>query len=70
MSKLKSKRVIYVFAQWAGMKNAVLMGLLHSELLRGKEVKNGVKTWRTLAAKHGIPKSEQELKALAFSRVE
>ncbi len=38
MSKIKSERLIYVFAQWVGMKKAILMGKLHSELLRGKEM--------------------------------
>lgn len=38
MSRINKKRIIYVFAHWAGMKEAILMGRLHSELLRGKEI--------------------------------
>lgn len=32
------------------------------------EVKKAVQSWRTIASKHGISKSEQELKSLAFSK--
>lgn len=38
MSKKITKRDLYVFAHWQGMKQATLMGALHSELLRGKEI--------------------------------
>ncbi len=38
MSKKVTKRKIYVFANWPGMEEPVLMGTLHSELLRGKEI--------------------------------
>jgi serine/threonine-protein kinase HipA len=38
MSKRKSKRTVYVFAHWVGMKQASLMGMLYSELVRGIEI--------------------------------
>ncbi|MCD4682095.1 MAG: HipA domain-containing protein [Bacteroidales bacterium] len=38
MSKKKSNRTVFVFAHWMGMKEPTLMGMLHSELLRGKEI--------------------------------
>lgn len=38
MSKLTSRRDIYVFADWDGVNGPQPMGVLHSELLRGKEV--------------------------------
>lgn len=38
MSKSNSKRTIYVFADWDGLDNATLVGVLYAELLRGKEV--------------------------------
>jgi len=38
MSKRETKRTVYVFAHWLEMEKATLMGILHSELLRGKEI--------------------------------
>jgi len=38
MHRRGTKRTVYVFAQWKGMENATLMGMLYSELLRGKEI--------------------------------
>lgn len=38
MSRRQTKRTVYVFAHWVGMEKAVLMGILNSELLRGKEI--------------------------------
>lgn len=38
MSKKTTKREIFVFAQWQGMTEPILMGALHAELLRGKEI--------------------------------
>lgn len=38
MSKTGAKREILVFAHWEGLKEPALMGVLHSEMLRGKEV--------------------------------
>ena len=38
MSKKKTKREIYVYAHWQEMGKPVIMGILHSELLRGKEI--------------------------------
>ncbi|WP_223274603.1 type II toxin-antitoxin system HipA family toxin [Salibacter halophilus] len=38
MSKRETKRDVFVFADWRGMEEPTLMGVLHSELLRGKEV--------------------------------
>lgn len=38
MSKRETERDIFVFAHWQGMDEPMLMGTLHSELLRGKEV--------------------------------
>lgn len=35
-----------------------------------KEVTKSVQNWRTIAAKYGISKAEQELKSIAFSRAE
>ncbi|MDX2362057.1 MAG: HipA domain-containing protein [Crocinitomicaceae bacterium] len=35
-----------------------------------EEVKSSVKNWKDVATKYGISRAEQELKALAFSRVE
>lgn len=34
------------------------------------EVKHSVKSWRTLATKYGISRTEQEIKAIAFQRAE
>ena len=33
-----NRKDIYVFAHWQGMKKPILMGILHAELLRGKEI--------------------------------
>ncbi len=38
MKKNLTKREIFVCAHWEGMTEPILMGTLHSELLRGKEV--------------------------------
>ena len=38
MNKIETKREVYVFAHWYGMEKPILMGILHSELLRGKEI--------------------------------
>ena len=38
MSKRENKRDILVYVHWKGLKDPFLMGTLHSELLRGKEV--------------------------------
>ena len=38
MSKPSAKQNIWVYADWQGMPRPVLMGLLHAERLRGKEV--------------------------------
>ena len=38
MNKKQTKRSIYVYAHWHDMSNPTLMGVLHSELLRGKEI--------------------------------
>ena len=38
MSSKNNKRDVFVFAYWEPMEEPVLMGILHSELLRGKEV--------------------------------
>ena len=38
MKKNEMRRSIFVFADWAELNEPQLMGLLHSELLRGKEV--------------------------------
>lgn len=38
MAKKGSHRTIYVYADWAGLGQPTLMGLLHSTLLRGKEI--------------------------------
>ncbi len=38
MGKMATKHNIYVFAHWHGMGKPWLMGVLHSELLRGKEI--------------------------------
>ena len=38
MSKQPKKRDVFVFADWQGLNEPQLMGILHSELLRGKEV--------------------------------
>ena len=38
MSKKSSRRDLYVYADWREISGPKLMGVLHSELLRGKEV--------------------------------
>ena len=38
MSRREKRRTIYVFAHWVGMEKPTLMGILHSGLLRGKEI--------------------------------
>lgn len=38
MSKNDKKRDVHVYADWQGMKNLVYMGILHADLLRGKEI--------------------------------
>lgn len=38
MAKRGEKRDVFVFAHWDGMDAPILMGTIHSELLRGKEV--------------------------------
>lgn len=38
MIKEAVKREVLVFAHWEGMAEPVLMGKLHSEQLRGKEI--------------------------------
>lgn len=38
MAKKGAHRTIYVYADWVGLGQPTLMGLLHSMLLRGKEI--------------------------------
>jgi serine/threonine-protein kinase HipA len=38
MAKKGAHRTIYVYADWVGLEQPTLMGLLHSTLLRGKEI--------------------------------
>ena len=38
MAKQNNKRDISVYAHWSGMENPSLMGTLHSDRLKGKEV--------------------------------
>ncbi len=38
MNRKFDKRHIYVFAHWQGMENPNPLGILHSEILRGKEI--------------------------------
>lgn len=38
MSKIENKCTIYVYAHWEGMETPKLMGVLHSERLKGKEI--------------------------------
>lgn len=38
MAKKGAHRTIYVYADWVGLGQTTLMGLLHSTLLRGKEI--------------------------------
>lgn len=35
---MRKKRAIYVYADWVGLQEPTLMGILHAEQLRGKEV--------------------------------
>ena len=35
-----------------------------------EDVKSAVRSWRSVATKYGISRSEQELKAIAFQRAE
>ena len=38
MAKQDNKRSISVYAHWIGMENPILMGALHSNRLKGKEI--------------------------------
>ena len=38
MAKQENRRSIYVYAHWVGMAEPFMMGILHSERLRGKEI--------------------------------
>lgn len=38
MAKQKNKRSVSVYAHWLGMENPSLMGILHSDRLKGKEI--------------------------------
>jgi serine/threonine-protein kinase HipA len=38
MSTADKKRVVFVYADWIGLNGPVFMGILHAELLRGKEI--------------------------------
>jgi serine/threonine-protein kinase HipA len=38
MSKKNNKRYVYVYADWHGLNGPLLMGVLHADLLRGKEI--------------------------------
>ena len=38
MSKPEKRRDLYVYADWDGLNGPLLMGVLHAELLRGKEI--------------------------------
>ena len=38
MAKKGAHRTIYVYADWVGLGQPTLIGLLHSTLLRGKEI--------------------------------
>lgn len=38
MGKTDKKREVHVYADWCGLHGPVYMGLLHAELLRGKEI--------------------------------
>lgn len=38
MAKQESKRSLYVYAHWNSMNEPILMGMLHSERLKGKEI--------------------------------
>jgi len=38
MAKKNTKRAVYVYADWCELNGPVFMGVLHAELLRGKEI--------------------------------
>ena len=38
MAETNRKREVYVYADWHGLKGPLFMGILHAELLRGKEI--------------------------------
>ena len=38
MSKIDNKRVVFVYADWEGLKGPILMGTLSASHLRGKEI--------------------------------
>ena len=38
MAKQDNKRAIRVYAYWQGMEDPFLMGILHSDRLKGKEL--------------------------------
>lgn len=38
MAKTNRKREVYVYADWLGLNGPIFMGVLHAELLRGKEI--------------------------------
>lgn len=38
MAKTNRKREVYVYADWYGLNGPMFMGVLHAELLRGKEI--------------------------------
>ncbi|MEX1190544.1 MAG: HipA domain-containing protein [Brumimicrobium sp.] len=38
MVKTNKKRALYVYADWHGLNGSVFLGLIHAELLRGKEI--------------------------------
>ena len=38
MAKQDNKRSIHVYAHWLGMVDPLLMGVLHSDRLKGKEI--------------------------------
>lgn len=52
MNKKQTKRNIYVYAYWQEMTNPALMGVLYSELLRGKEIFSFQYTAEWLKSQH------------------
>ena len=42
MAKQENRRSIYVYAHWVGIAEPFMMGILHSERLRGKEIFSSV----------------------------
>jgi serine/threonine-protein kinase HipA len=52
MNKKQTKRTVYVYAHWQEMTNPALMGVLHSELLRGKEIFSFEYTAEWLKSQH------------------